>query len=310
MGSQNIVFLSGGTGTPKLLQGAKNVIDTRNITVIGNTGDDWNFYGLYVSPDIDSVLFTLSNMINSQKWWGIQSDTFMLTRFLRDRLKEEIWFNLGDYDAGLCLFRSYLLDKGKSLTKATDIIKNRLNIKSTILPMVDQPIQTQIRTAERIMHLQEFWVKYRGTPQVINVFFQGDLQKTTPQVLNAIETAEIIIFGPSNPVSSIGPILAVTPIRKALQEASGKRIAISPIIGDQAISGPTAAFLKAWGKSVSPSAIVELYHDVLDDYIINKTDTKFQNTIKELDVNPIFEDIIINTPEDAERLITRILDRI
>jgi LPPG:FO 2-phospho-L-lactate transferase len=310
MDSSDIVFLSGGTGTPKLLQGAKNVIETQTITIIGNTGDDWNFYGLYVSPDIDSVLFTLSNMIDSEKWWGIQNDTFMLTSFLKDRLKEGIWFNLGDSDAGLCLFRSYLLEKGKSLTEATEIIKNRLNIKSTILPMADQPIQTQIRTTERTMHLQEFWVRYRGKPQVINVFFEGDLQRTTPQVLNAVKSAEIIIFGPSNPVSSIGPILALNPLRKALQEASGTRIAISPIIGDRAISGPTASFLKAWEKSVSPLAIVEMYHDVIDYYIVHKTDIKFQSGIKELGVTPIFEDIIINTPEKAERLMSRIVDRV
>ena len=310
MRSSNILFLSGGTGTPKLLQGARNIIDEQKITIIGNTGDDWNFYGLYVSPDVDSVLLTLSNLIDSSKWWGIKNDTFKLTKFLKNSLKENVWFNLGDYDAGLCLFRSYLLEQGKSLTEATEIIKSRLGIQSTILPMADQLIQTQISTPDKAMHLQEFWVKHRGEPQVNYIFFEGDLSRTTSQVLDAIDKADIIIFGPSNPVSSLGPILSIVPLRKALQDASGVRIAISPIIGDQAVSGPTASFLKAWNKPVSPVAIVELYNDVLDEYIIHETDNRYQEKIKKIGVNPILDDIIINTPAAAERLMNNILERI
>ncbi|MFX0207696.1 MAG: 2-phospho-L-lactate transferase [Candidatus Hodarchaeota archaeon] len=308
MSKSKILFLSGGTGTPKLLQGIANILDPRNITIIGNTGDDWNFYGLYVSPDIDSILLSLTNLIDTEKWWGIKEDTFNLIKFLRTHLKEDIWFNLGDLDAGLCLYRSNLLKQGITLTKATDIIRKRLEIESCILPMADQPVQTKVRTSERTMHLQEYWVKYKGKPKVLNVFFEGDLGKTTNSVLNIIKTAEIIIIGPSNPISSIGPILAISPIREALRKTSAQRIAISPIIGTNSVSGPTATFLRSWGKTVSPLAIVELFSDVLDGFMIHKTDSKLSSEIQEIGVNPIIDDIYIHTSSDAARLIVKILD--
>ncbi|MHA1967549.1 MAG: 2-phospho-L-lactate transferase [Candidatus Hodarchaeales archaeon] len=284
--------------------------DFADITIIGNTGDDWNFYGLYVSPDIDSVLFTLSDLIDTKKWWGVKNDTFKLIEFLRINLKENVWFNLGDYDAGLCLLRSSLLEKGKSLTEATEIICKRLDIKATVLPMADHPIQTQIRTNEGTMHLQEFWVKHKGQPHVVNVFFEGNLQKTTLQVLEAIKKAKVIIFGPSNPISSLGPILAIHPLRKALQEAKGIRIAISPIIGDQAISGPTNSFLKAWKQKVSPLTVANLYKDVLDEFVLHETDQKYLKKVKELNITPLFDNILINSNVDSIRLMSRILDRI
>ncbi|MFX0122771.1 MAG: 2-phospho-L-lactate transferase [Candidatus Hodarchaeota archaeon] len=308
MNALKIVFLSGGTGTPKLLQGVVEVTDAKNIAIIGNTGDDWNFYGLHVSPDIDSILLTLTNLIDTEKWWGIKEDTFNMVDFLKKHLKEKVWFNLGDFDAGLCLYRSYLLNQGKSLTEAIDIIRRRLNIQSRVLPMADQAIQTKVRTPEQTLHLQEYWVKYKGKVQVKNVFFEGDLRNTTDQVLEVIENADIIIMGPSNPISSMGPILALQPLREALQKASGYRIGISPIIGTNAVSGPTTAFLKAWGYDVSPVAIVELFHDILDAYMIHETDVQFLDNIKGMGITPILEDIYIHTRNDASRLFKRIMD--
>lgn len=309
MSDPKVVFLSGGTGTPKLLQGAVTVMDTQNITIIGNTGDDWNFYGLYVSPDIDSVILTLTDLLDTKKWWGIKGDTFRLVGFLKNQLKEDVWFNLGDCDAGLCLFRSNLLKQGKNLTEATEIIRKRLDIQPTILPMANQLIQTKIRTSERTMHLQEYWVRYKGEPHVLSVFYEGDLRRTTPQVLDAIHKADVIIIGPSNPISSTGPILAVNPIREALRKASGYRIAISPIIGTNAVSGPTVVFLKAWGRDISPVAIAELFYDVLDALVIHHTDDQYQNEIQEKGVTPILDDIYIHSEADARRLFEQILER-
>ncbi|MHA2225632.1 MAG: 2-phospho-L-lactate transferase [Candidatus Hodarchaeales archaeon] len=310
MRPNNIVFLSGGTGTPKLLCGTFSVINEQNVTIIGNTGDDWSFYGLHVSPDIDSILLTLADLIDKNKWWGIREDTFNLVHFLRKNLKEDVWFNLGDFDSGLCLFRTNLLNQGKNLTEATEIIRNRLNIQSRILPMANQVIKTQVRTVERIMHLQEFWVKYKGKLPVSNVFFEGDLRKTTPQVLEAIKEADVIIIGPSNPISSVGPILAIFPIREALQKTSAFRIAISPIIGSKAVSGPTESFLESWGKTVSPVAIAELFQDVLDSIMIHKTDEQFIEDIKKTGVSPTLEDIFIRNNDDGTRLVTKIMDLI
>jgi LPPG:FO 2-phospho-L-lactate transferase len=303
-----IVFLSGGTGTPKLLQGATQLISEHDISIIGNTGDDWQFYGLYVSPDVDSVLFTLTDLIDSTKWWGIQGDTFHLIQFLRTHLQEDVWFNLGDFDAGLCVFRTHLLNQGNSLTEATEIIRKRLAIKSSVLPMANQQIQTKVRTSSGTMHLQEYWVKHRGNVEVHDVFFEGDLSTTTSAVTEVIQNADIVVFGPSNPVSSLGPILAINPLRDALRNTTAFRIAISPIIGDHPVSGPTSAFLKAWNIPTSPMAIITLFSDILDGYIVHTSDEHFSERIQQQSITPIVDDILVNSATDAERLIQRILD--
>ena len=308
MSSSEVVFLSGGTGTPKLLQGAVKVVNAKDITIIGNTGDDWNFYGLHVSPDVDSILLTLTDLIDTEKWWGLKNDTFNLVQFLKKHLKEDVWFNLGDFDAGLCLFRSYLLNKGKNLTDATENIRKRFSIPSCVLPMANQSIQTKIRTSNKTIHLQEFWVRFKGELQVSNVFFEGDLTKTTPQVLDAIQKAKVIIIGPSNPISSLGPILAIHPLSNALRNATGFRIAISPIIGSSAVSGPTAAFLNAWGKTVSPAVIAELYHDIIDGLVIHNTDKQYEELIQEMGVTPFLDNIYIQNREDAIRIMQRIME--
>ena len=306
--NKNVVFLSGGTGTPKLLKNGIKLFNEQKVSIIGNTGDDWNFYGLYVSPDIDSVLLTLSNLIDYTKWWGIYQDSFNLINFLQDKLGEQIWFNLGDKDAALCLLRTFLLNQRKNLTQVTEILCKKLSIIPQIFPMANQPIQTRIQTPTKIMHLQEFWVKYQGKPEVNNVFFEGDLHKTTPDVLRVIETADVIILGPSNPVSSIGPILAIEPIRKALQTTSAFCVAISPIIGKHPVSGPTGIFLRAWGKEINPMTIAELYQDFLDLCIIHETDKLLIENFSNYDMIGIAENILIHSPEDAIHLIKRIME--
>ena len=291
MPSPNVVFLSGGTGTPKLLQNIDSSIDPHNITVIGNTGDDWKYYGLHVSPDVDSVLFTMANIIDKTKWWGIKNDTFNMVKSLRDTLKEDVWFNLGDQDAGFCMYRTWLLNEGFTLTEATNKLVEKLNIQSKILPMSNQSVKTIVKTKQENLHLQEFWVRYKGKPDVIDIFFEGDLRNTTFEVLKAIKEADYIILGPSNPVSSIGPI-----------------IAIHPIIGENAISGPTPKFLEAWGYKVSPLSIVRLYKDFLDIVVLSDTDKGLNDSIAKFGVAAINEDIIIKSDKDATRIMNRILE--
>ncbi|MHA1974071.1 MAG: 2-phospho-L-lactate transferase [Candidatus Hodarchaeales archaeon] len=310
MTNRKIVLLSGGTGTPKLLKQAIKGEIPELVTVIANTGDDWNFYGLHVSPDIDSVLFTLSNIINMDKWWGIRGDSFNMVKFLRDKLKEDIWFNLGDFDTALCLYRSFLLKQGNTLTEAIDVIRKRLDIKTKVLPMANQPIQTKIRTPENIMHLQEFWVKYKGEPEVENVFFDGDLRKTTPEVVKAILEAKLIIIGPSNPVSSIGPILSIIPLRKALEETKAKKISISPVIGDKPISGPTKKFLRAWNRDTTPFSIAEIYKDFIDIYIMDTTDKKYLPELKKLGIEGWTENILFDEENNVKRIIERIKESV
>ncbi len=308
MGSNNLLFLSGGTGTPKLLSGLPQYISQKEISIIGNTGDDWEFYGLYVSPDIDSIIFTMSGLIDKEKWWGISNDSFNLVKFLREQLNEEIWFNLGDFDASMCLYRTWLLNRGKTLTEATKIISHQLGIESSILPMSNNSITTYIRTVEDTLHLQEYWVKFKAKPEVKNVFFEGDLSKTTNEVLRVIKEAKTIIIGPSNPVSSLGPILAIKPIREALKISKAYRIAISPIIGNTPVSGPTKIFLNSWGRDTNPISTAELYPEILDAFMIHKTDDLYSVKLKNLGITPILEDIILKTDTDATRIINKILE--
>ena len=303
-----VLFLSGGTGTPKLLQGATRLLNPEAISIIGNTGDDWQFYGLYVSPDIDSLLFTLTDLIDDTKWWGIQGDTFKLVEFLRTHLQEDVWFNLGHFDAGLCLFRSHLLTQGNTLTEATGIVRKRLNIKSSILPMSNQRIQTKVRTPDGTLHLQEFWVKYRGAREVQDVFYDGDLTTTTSAVTESIKRADLIVIGPGNPVSSLGPILAIHPLRDALRSTTGYRLAISPIIGNHPVSGPTGAFLKSWNIPTSPMAIITLFGDIIDGFMIHDSDENLSERIKKHNITPLVDDILIHSVTDAERLMQKILD--
>ncbi|MHA1978532.1 MAG: 2-phospho-L-lactate transferase [Candidatus Hodarchaeales archaeon] len=307
MGSKKIVFLSGGTGTPKLMQGISSFINPQDITIIGNTGDDWRYYGLYVSPDIDSILFTLANLIDEVKWWGIKNDTFNMVKMLQNNLKEDVWFNLGDQDAGLCLYRTWLLGQEYSLTEATKELTKRLNIDSRILPMADQPIRTMIRTENELLHLQEYWVRYQGELDVINVFFEGDLSITTPEVITAINSADYIILGPSNPVSSLGPIIAVSPIREALRTTDAKKYAISPIIGNSALSGPTSKFLQAWNYKTSPITVANLFQDILDVIVLHESDRNLEKAIQKLGVKPLFGNIVIKNQSDAQRILNIIL---
>jgi LPPG:FO 2-phospho-L-lactate transferase len=293
-----------------LLQGINSVIDPQNITIIGNTGDDWRYYGLYVSPDIDSILFTLSELIDVTKWWGINNDTFNMVKMLREILKEDIWFNLGDQDAGLCLYRTWLLEQGMSLTEATKKLAKILNIESKILPMADQPIRTMVRTENELLHLQEYWVRYKGELEVLNVFFEGDLSITTPEIIAEIASADYIIVGPSNPVSSLGPIVAISPIRNALRASNAKKYAISPIIGNAALSGPTGKFLNAWNYETSPITIGKLFHDFLDGIILHESDQNLENATQKLGLKALFSNIIIKNRNDAQRLLNLILEEL
>jgi LPPG:FO 2-phospho-L-lactate transferase len=253
-----------------------------NLSVIANTGDDWEFYGLYVSPDCDSVLFTLAGILDQQKMWGITGDTFNVVSGLQKLLHEKIWFNLGDQDTAISLFRSSLLLKGKTLTEATNIIASRLGIPATVLPMTNERVRTLIETEIGLIHLEEFWVRDKGKHAVHNVLYEGaSSSRITSEIKAAIEQAEVLIFGPSNPVSSIGPILEVGEIRRLLKEFPGRRVAISPVVGKAPLSGPTGQFMEAMGYGTSPVEIARFYRGLVDELYIDSTDKAFMEPIKE-----------------------------
>ncbi|MFQ6126821.1 MAG: 2-phospho-L-lactate transferase [Candidatus Heimdallarchaeota archaeon] len=267
-----LVILSGGSGTPKFLDGLSEVLPAHEICVIVNTADDFYFYGLRVCPDLDSVLYVLAGLLDKTKWWGLDGDTFRVRDALH-ALGEDVWFNLGDKDLALSLLRTHLLAHGKTLSEITEIIRKRLDITQLVLPMTNDLVQTFISTPKGRLHFQEWWVKYKGQPTVLEIEFNG-INKATPseRVIGSIKNADAVIIGPSNPVTSIGPILSVPGIRSALEELKTPVLAISPFIGTKPISGPAGTLLSAQNLPVHSNVLIRLYKGFLDALLVDPRD--------------------------------------
>jgi LPPG:FO 2-phospho-L-lactate transferase len=260
-----VVILAGGTGGAKLARGFLDVVGPERLTVISNTGDDIEIYGAYVSPDPDLVTFWLADRIAGHGW-GLAGDSFRVMDGLRE-LGEEIWFNLGDLDLAIGMLRAQALDRGERLTTAHAEIARRLGVIATVLPMTDQPVRTRVMAHGRWWSLQEYLIRCEDRT-VQDVDLHGvRATRATPEVLAAIEGAGAIVIGPSNPVISIGPILAVPGIADAIAAARAPVVAVSPLVGGQVLKGPTAAFLRWRGTPVSGAGIAEIYGDLLDGIV-------------------------------------------
>ncbi len=303
-----ILFLSGGTGTPKLLQGVLTLISPEEFSVISNVGDDYEIYGLHVSPDLDVITYTIAGVVDEEKMWGIKGDTFNFIQCL-ERIGEDSWFKLGDKDLSFCFLRSYLLRKGLRLSEACKFICDILNVGVSVFPASDRSIQTRILTEKGWMHFQEWWVREKGFLKVLNIDFKGaDIAKSVPGVLKAINCAEKIVIGPSNPVTSIGPILAVKEIREALEKTEAKVVAVSPIIGDSPLSGPAGTLMEFLNLEVSPLGVAKVYESFLDCLIIDKRDKSIAKRIeKELGIEVVSVNTIMKTLNDKKELAEKVL---
>ncbi len=290
-----IVVLSGGTGTPKLLQGLKEVISEEEIAVIVNTAEDcWLPHG-YFSPDVDTVLYTLSDRINEETWYGIRGDTFATHEALTALGFKEV-LRIGDEDRATHIQRGELLRNGKKLSEAIEIQRKALGIKSRVFPMSDEMVETRIVTGKKEMSFHEFWVENRGRPKVLDFFFRGiEKAKGCKKAVKAIEKASGIIIGPSNPVSSVLPIISLADTREAMQEKKERCVAISPIVSGKPLSGPADKFMRAKGLSVSSQSVAELYSELISSIVIHNTD-KIEG-IKCFKTN-----IIMRSMEDKKRL--------
>ncbi|MHC1569963.1 MAG: 2-phospho-L-lactate transferase [Candidatus Syntropharchaeales archaeon] len=260
-----MILLSGGTGTPKLIQGLVQIIPQEEITVIVNTADDLWVSGNPVSPDLDTVLYTLAGIIDDSKWWGIKDDTFRTHEHLKSIGHDEGML-LGDLDRGTHILRGELIRNGMSLTAAISEMRARFGISATVLPMSNSSVSTIVETPDETLGFQKFWVELKGRPEVLDIRFDGiDEAKPTPEVINALESGETIVIGPSNPITSIGPILALEGIKEVLKKAHV--IAISPIVGNEPVSGPAGKFMRALGLEVSSRGVLDCYKDFLDLFI-------------------------------------------
>ncbi len=297
-----MIVLSGGTGTPKLLQGFRRIIPDEEITVIVNTAEDIIVSSILVSPDVDTILYLFSGALDFSKWWGIKNDTFHTNNALKKMgIIEKLM--LGDADRATCIFRQELIQKGLCLTEATLSLSCALGIKAKILPMCNEKVDTMIKTPEGVLHFQDFWVGARGTPEVLDVDITGIRKaKPTKEVLDALEYEDNVIIGPSNPITSIGPILALKGINEILK--TKKVIAVSPIIGDSPVSGPAGKLMSAKGYPVSSNGVARCYGDILDIIVIDDRDTANESDIG---VRTVRFDTIMTSVEKSESLARNIL---
>lgn len=302
-----IVVLAGGVGAARFLQGLVQVVPQEDITVIGNTGDDRDFYGLHVSPDLDIVTYTLAGVVDEAHGWGIRDDTYNTMQQLT-RYGNEDWFMLGDRDLATHISRTRLLREGKTLSEVTDTLRQQFGLGIHLLPMTDQPVATHIRTPHGLLHFQEYMVKRRCEDEVQDVLFiDADKARPAPGVLDAIKEAEAILIAPSNPIVSIGSILAVPGIHNALHEASGMVVAVSPIIGGAPLKGPADKLMRGLGMEVSAVGVARCYRDFLDVMVIDEKDAHLAGEIEDLGIPTVVTPTIMSDDRAKAALARRVL---
>jgi LPPG:FO 2-phospho-L-lactate transferase len=267
----SVAILAGGTGGAKLAAGMHTLLDTE-LTVIANTADDCEVHGLYVSPDPDLCTYWLADLIDEERGWGIQGDSFTVHEQLTE-LGAPGWFGLSDRDLATCLYRTHFMAEGGTLTAAQSQIASGLGVLGRVLPMCEEPVRTAIMTPAGRRGLQEFLILDEGKAQIEGVEVEGLADALpTPEVLAALAESDLIVIGPSNPVISIGPILAVPGMREAIAASPAPVVAVSPFVAGRAIKGPTEAFMEAVGRPVSASGIASLYAGLLDGIVVDEGD--------------------------------------
>jgi len=298
----NIVCLAGGVGGAKLADGLAQIVPPERLTIIVNTGDDFQHLGLTICPDLDTVVYTLGNVANPQTGWGRVGESW-ITFKEADRLGGPSWFQLGDLDLATHLVRSSLLGEGQRLTAVTRLLCARFGIQTRVLPMSDQIAPTMIATAQGVLPFQIWFVKERWQPVVREVCLPDDV-RATPQVMHALETADIVVIAPSNPFVSIDPILHAYPIREMVMDLPRAVVAISPIIGGKAVKGPAAKMLAELNMPVTAEAVAVYYDELIDGFVYDQQDVGQCENISCAALN---SDIIMNDKADRARLAAEVL---
>lgn len=297
-----IVALAGGVGAAKFLRGLVEVVPPEELTIISNTGDDIELFGLHISPDIDIVAYTLSGLVDEERGWGIDGDTFHSLAMLRHYGKAT-WFNLGDRDLATHILRTQCLHAGASLTDATTSLCQALGLTVRILPMCDQAVPSMVRTPTGLFHFQEYLVQRGGEEDVLDVIYQDIAQaRPSPAVVAAIAQAEAILICPSNPVISIGTILAVPGIRKAIEQSSAPVVAVSPIIQGATLKGPADKMLRGLGLEVSAYGVAAYYGDLLAGMVIDTLDAALQQRLANLGLHVEVTHTIMRSLADKRHL--------
>jgi LPPG:FO 2-phospho-L-lactate transferase len=301
-----ITVLAGGTGSIKIIRGFASGPNGTEIRIVSNVGDNIWLHGLYVCPDIDTVLYGLAGIL-SERGWGIKGDTFSCLAQM-EKIGEEIWFKLGDRDLATHLLRTSLRRKGRTLTEITDWMRKKYSVSEKIYPATDSNLETIIITEQGPMHIQEFWVKYQGDPKVKSIQYNGAEDATAnPELIESLKNSDMIILAPANPITSITPILMVKEIKEQLKILRNKVLAISPLIGEQAISGPAIKYMKAMKLVNSALGVANFYSDIVGNFVIDLRDSSLSSKIGQLDMNIFQADIIMRNSSDEKRLSSHIM---
>jgi|SRR6202050_1941913 len=306
-----IAALAGGVGASKLLWGIYHSpeiqADPQSFTIIVNTGDDLEMHGLNICPDLDIVTYTLAGVVNPATGWGIDQDTFATLEYL-GKYGRQIWFNLGDRDLATHIHRTDLLRHGSTLSRCADVIRMSLGVSSRILPMSNDRVRTQIETSQGTLPFQDYLVKHRAAPKISGIRFEGaDSARPAAGVIDAIEKADAIVVCPSNPLISIGPILAVRGIRDALVKRRSRVIAVCPIVGGASLKGPSDKMMSELGLEVSATGVARLYRDVASTLVIDEVDAAQRSAIEGIGLRVQISQTIMRTAGDKERLAEFVL---
>ena len=297
-----ITALGGGVGASKLLEGLVKVLPPERLTIVVNTGDDAVMFGLHISPDIDITLYTLAGLVNRQTGWGLAGDTFSCLEQL-ERMGEPSWFHLGDRDLATHLFRTRRLREGRTLSEVTEELRRRFRLGCRLLPMSDDSVPTQIVTDGGVLPFQEYLVKHRAEGRVKEIRFEGvERARPAPGVVEAIRESSALIICPSNPLISIGPILAVNGVREALGSTSARVIAVSPVVGGKSLKGPTDRMLRDLGMEVSALQVAKLYKDFLNVLVIDQSDEPLRAEIERLGVQVVVAQTVMRGAEEKVKL--------
>ena len=300
-----VVALAGGVGGAKLADGLYQNLPPENLTVIVNTGDDFEHLGLHISPDVDTVVYTMAELASRQRGWGRAEESWHALETI-EQLGGPTWFQLGDRDIGLHLYRTARLRAGDSLSQVTQSICRSLGVEASLLPMSDDPVRTMVTTDEGELSFQEYFVARQCQPSVESFRFEGkDSAAAAPGILEAIEAADLIVFCPSNPWVSLDPILKVPGIRAAISDK--QVVAVSPIVGGQAIKGPAAKMYRELGFDPSAKTVASHYDDLLTGFVIDEMDQEESEAIAALGITPLVLPTVMTNKEDRKNLARQVL---
>jgi LPPG:FO 2-phospho-L-lactate transferase len=303
----NVTTLAGGVGAARFLEGLLHVVPQEDVTVISNIGDDDEFFGLHVSPDIDIVIYTLAGAIDPDKGWGLQGETFHALDSLQ-RFGYETWFNLGDGDLATHVHRTDMLRRGATLSEATASIVEAFGLRLRLLPVSDDRVRTLVDTDAGTLAFQEYFVKRRNEDVVRAVRFEGAEAATpAPGVIDAIHQADIMCIAPSNPVVSIGPVLAVPGVRDALRDTPAKVVAVSPIVGGKTVKGPADRMMASLGMTPTATGVAEAYPDFLDVLVIDEEDRALAPEVEAAGVRAVVAQTIMHGPAEKRALAEVVL---